>query len=347
VARKIPLLALALTPAVLAAHYLFHAGGTLVFVLAAVALAPLAWLIGEATENVSQHTGPGIGGFLNASFGNAPELIIALFAVSDGLPNVVRGSITGSVVSTSLLVLGVAMIAGGEGEVDRRSLLLQLALVAGAVLLFLVPSVPGWHGNPERHSLYLLTLPVAAVLFFVYLATTTYNLRRHAAGHTEEAAEGSWSLRAGLAVLCGATVATALVSEVLVGSLNAFGHALGLSQFFVAVVIVSLVGNAAEQGGAIVVARRGNTRLAAEIAISSPAQIAVFVAATVALLSGVIGRGLPLAFRPVELATMGIAAAVVAIVVANGRSKRSEGYLLVGIYALAVIWFAFAGDRPS
>jgi Ca2+:H+ antiporter len=345
VARKIPLGALAFTPAVLVAHYLLHADGTVIFVLAAVALTPLAWLIGEATENVSEHTGPGVGGFLNASFGNAPELIIALFAVSDGLPNVVRGSITGSVVSTSLLVLGVAMIVGGEGEVDRRSLLLQLALVIGAIVLFLVPSVPGWHGNPERHSLYLLTLPIAAVLFLVYLATTTYNLRRHAAAHVEEASEGAWSLRSGLIVLCAATVATALVSEVLVGSLDAFGHALGLSQFFVAVVVVALVGNAAEQGGAIVVARRGNTSLAAEIAVSSPAQIAVFVASTVALLSGVVGRGLPLAFRPVELATMGVAAVVVAITVANGRSKRSEGYLLVGIYALAVIWFGFAGDR--
>ncbi len=344
-ARKILLAALALTPAVLVVHYVFHADGTVLFLLAATALAPLAWLIGEATENVSQHTGPGIGGFLNASFGNAPELIIALFAVRDGLPNVVRGSITGSVVSTSLLVLGVAMIAGREGEVDRRSLLLQLALVFGAVLLFLVPSVPGWHGNPERHSLYVLTLPIAAVLFLVYLVTTTFNLRRHAAAHVGVAAEGTWALRSGLIVLCAATVATALVSEVLVGSLNAFGHALGLSQFFVAVVIVSLVGNAAEQGGAIVVARRGNTRLAAEIAISSPAQIAVFVASSVALLSGLVGRGLPLAFRPVELATMGLAAVIVAVTVANGRSKRSEGYLLVGVYALAVVWFAFAGDR--
>jgi Ca2+:H+ antiporter len=345
VARKIPLVALALTPIVLVAHYLFHADGTLLFVLAAAALAPLAWLIGEATENVAQHTGPGIGGFLNASFGNAPELIIALFAINNGLPNVVRGSITGSVVSSSLLVLGFAMITGGDGEVDRRSLGLQLSLLILAVLLFLVPSIPGWHGDPDRHSLYLLTLPVAATLFVVYLATTTYNLRRHAATHVGVASEHAWDLRTGVVILAVATVATALVSEVLVGSLEAFGHALGLSQFFIAVVIVAIVGNAAEHGGAIVVARRGNTSLAAEIAISSPAQIAVFVASAAALLSGLIGRGLPLAFRPVELATMGIATIVVAFTVANGRSKRSEGYLLVGIYALAVVWYAFAGDR--
>ncbi|HWB21492.1 MAG TPA: calcium/proton exchanger [Gaiellaceae bacterium] len=344
-ARKIPLLALALTPVVLAARYLFHADGTLVFVLACVALIPLAWLIGEATENVSEHTGPGIGGFLNASFGNAPELIIALFAIGNGLPDVVRGSITGSVVSSSLLVLGFAMITGGDGDVDRRSLSLQLGLLVLAVLLFLVPSVPGWHGDPDRHSLYLLTLPVAAVLLVAYLATTTYNLRRHAATHVGMASEHAWTLRTGIVILAAATVATALVSEVLVGSLDAFGHALGLSQFFIAVVIVAIVGNAAEHGGAVVVARRGNTSLAAEIAISSPSQIAVFVASIAALCSGLIGRGLPLAFRPVELATMGIAAVVVAITIANGRSKRSEGYLLVGIYALAVVWYGFAGDR--
>jgi Ca2+:H+ antiporter len=345
VARKIPLVALALTPIVLIAHYVFHLDGTLVFVLAAAALAPLAWLIGEATENVSQHTGPGIGGFLNASFGNAPELIIALFAVSAGLPDVVRGSITGSVVSTSLLVFGVSMIAGGDGDVDRPSLLPQVALVFGAVLLFLVPSIPGWHGDPERHSLYLVTLPIAALLLTVYLVMTARNLRQHAAAHQDKAAEGAWSLRAGLATLGGATIATALVSEVLVGSLTDFGNALGLSQFFVAVVVVSLVGNAAEQGGAIVVARRGNTRLAAEICVSSPAQIAAFVASTVALLSGIVGRGMPLAFRPVELATMAIAAIAVAIVIANSRSERREGFALVGIYALAVISFALAGDR--
>src|SRR5207302_2657387 len=120
---------LALTPIALAAHYAFHADATTRFVLAAAALVPLAWLIGESTEHAAEHTGPGIGGFLNASFGNAPELIIALFAIADGLPNVVRGSLTGSVVSNLLLVLGVAIIAGGDVvRLDRHSLLLQLGL---------------------------------------------------------------------------------------------------------------------------------------------------------------------------------------------------------------------------
>lgn len=336
---------LALTPITLIIDYGFGVSGTMTFVLSAAALAPLAFLIGEATENVAEHTGPGIGGFLNASFGNAPELIIAFFAIGSGLPDVVRGSITGSVVSTSLLVLGGAMIVGREGQIDRRSLALQVGMVFVAVLLFLVPSIPGLHGNPDRHSLYILTLPVAGALLAFYLVLTFRNLRRHREAHVAEAATGAWTLKRGLAVLAAATVATALISEILVHSLTAFGHALRLSEFFVAVVIVAIVGNAAEHGGAIVTARRGNANLAAEISVSSAAQVAVFVAPVIALLSFLVGRGLPLTFRPVELAAMGVAAVVVAITIADGRSKRSEGYLLVSVYAVAVIAFWFVGDR--
>ena len=152
-------------------------------------------------------------------------------------------------------------------------------------------------------------------------------------------------MRRSLATLGCATVATALVAEALVGSLEEFGAALGLSEFFVAVVIVAIVGNAAEHGGAIVVARRGRTMLASEIAVSSAAQVAVCVAPAVALLSFVVGDGLPLTFRPVELAAMGLAALVVAATVVDGRSRRREGIALVSAYAVAVIVFGLAGSR--
>src|SRR5581483_575190 len=219
-------------------------------VLSALALVPLAWLVGTATEHLAEHTGPGIGGFVNASFGNAPELIIALFAVADGLPNVVRGSLAGSVVSNLLLVFGFAILVGGRHALDRRSLVVQLGLVLVAVVLWLLPSVPGWDGDPERHSLYLTTLPVAAILLGAYLTITGRNLQRHRAAHDAEAAEEAWSLQTALIVLAVATAATAIVSELLVHTLAAFGHALGLSEFFVAIVIVAIVGNAAEHGGA-------------------------------------------------------------------------------------------------
>ena len=336
---------LALTPATLAAHYAFDVGGTPIFVLSAAALAPLAFVIGEATDNVAQHTGPGIGGFLNASFGNAPELIISLFAVGSGLPNVVRGSLIGSVVSNALLVLGAVMLAGGDGALDRRSLLLQIGMVFAAALFFLVPAIPGWHGDPERHSLYVLTLPVAAIVLLGYLALTFLNLRRHAASPRGAPDEHAWTLRKGLAALAAATVATAFVSEILVHSLDAFGHALGLSEFFVAAVIVAIVGNAAEHGSAVVVAHRGETHLATEIAISSAAQVAVFVAPAIALLSFLLGNDLPLSFRPVELVAVGVAAVAVAATVADGRSRRSDGFLLLGLYAATVAAFWVAGDR--
>jgi Ca2+:H+ antiporter len=345
VARVIVWVAVALTPIVLVADYVFDVTGTASFVLSAGALAPLAFVIGEATENVAEHTGAGIGGFLNASFGNAPELIISLFAVRSGLPNVVRGSLTGSIVSTALLVLGAAMAAGGAGPLDRRSLLLQIGMVIGAVLLFLVPSVPGWHGNPDRHELYLLTLPVAGALLAAYLLVTFLNLRRHAASPRAGPGEDAWRLRTAVIALAVATTATALVSEILVGSLDAFGRAIGLSQFFVATVIVAIVGNAAEQGGAIVIARRGNTRLGAEIAVSSSCQVAVFVTPAVALLSFFIGNELPLSFRPVELAAMLGAGLAVALAVADGRSRRWEGFVLLALYACVVVAFGVAGDR--
>jgi Ca2+:H+ antiporter len=344
VTRKILTGSLALTPIALVAHYVFHLGDTATFVLAAISLMPLAWLIGEATEHVAEHTGPGIGGFFNASFGNAPELIIALLAVYNGLPDVVRGSIIGSVVSNLLLVLGLTMLVGVQGEIDRRSLFLQLLIVGVAAAAFLIPSIPGWNGGHTMHTLYLVTLPMAAVLLALYIGITAYNLRRHHAEHVTSARASAWSMQTALIVLGVATVATAFVSEMLVGSLEAFGEAAGLSDFFVAIVIVAIVGNAAEHGGALVVARRGKIKLATEIAVWSAAPVAVFVAPAAALLSALVGTGLPLAFRPVEVATMAIAVVVVALVVVDARSKRWEGAALLGVYGAIVAAYWIAGD---
>ena len=349
--RKLLWGSLVLAPVTFVLRWGFHAGDVTLFAVAALALIPLAWLIGEATEHAGEHTGPGIGGFLNASFGNAPELIIALFAVGQGLPNVVRASIMGSVVSNLLLVLGIALMLGPGKAVrlDRQSLLVQLALTGIATLFFLVPAVPGWTGDPERHSLAVASIPVAVVLLLVYLAVTAWGLRRHKRLHAEsEAGEGEgegWSLPASLATLAVATVATALVSEILVHSLQAFADAAGLSEFFTAAVIVAIVGNAAEHGGAAVIAQRGNLRLATEIAVSSSAQVALLVTGAVALLSWIVKPALPLSFRPVELAAMGGAVVAVAVLLRDGRARRWEGAVLVGLYAVAAVGFGLAGDR--
>ena len=172
VIRKVLYALLALGPLVVIVDRTTDVGDITLFVLAALALIPLAWLIGEATEHAAHHTGPGIGGFLNATFGNAPELIIALIAVNEGLTEVVRGSLTGSVVGNLLLVLGFSLVFGGSGRIDRESSLTSFALVAIAVLLFLIPSIPGWEGDPDRHSLAVLSVPVSIVLLVIYVGVT-------------------------------------------------------------------------------------------------------------------------------------------------------------------------------
>src|ERR1700757_2142368 len=171
---------LLLAPATIGVDKLTGAGDVTLFVLAACALVPLAWLIGEATEHAAEHTGPGIGGFLNASFGNAPELIVALFAIGANLPVVVRGSLSGSVISNLLLVFGVTQVAGPDGaRIDRRSLLAQIGLVGAAVVALSVPVALGYTGAPERHIVVVASIPVAVILLLLYLAVVGRNLRRH------------------------------------------------------------------------------------------------------------------------------------------------------------------------
>jgi Ca2+:H+ antiporter len=343
--RKILFSSLALAPLVIGLHYLVHPPETAEFVLAAIALIPLAWLIGEATEHAAEHTGPGIGGFLNATFGNAPELIIALIAVHEGLTEVVRGSLTGSVIGNLLLVLGASLVAGGRGELDRYSSFLSFGLLGFATVLFLIPAIPSWEGDPDRHSLAVLSVPVSIVLLLVYVGVTLFSLRRHRALHvaSDEEIEG-WSFRLALGALAIATVVTALVAEILVGSLEVFADKVGLSEFFVAAVIVAIVGNAAEHGGAVVVAFRGKIALAGEIALSSAAQVAVFLIPAVALLSWLLDP-LALSFRPVEIAALAGSVAYTTLILFQGRSSRVRGGLLLLGYAVVVIAFFLAGDR--
>ena len=346
--RRILYALLALGPIVVALNAWTDVSENMLFVLSALALIPLAWLIGEATEHAAHHTGPGIGGFLNATFGNAPELIIALIAVNSGLTEVVRGSLTGSVIGNLLLVLGFSLFLGGNGRLDRESSLVSFALVGFAVVLFLIPSVPGWDGDPDRHSLAVVTVPVSIVLLLVYVGVTWYSLRRHSLMHVsdEAAVMSAWSLRRSLAVLAAATVVTALVAETLVHTLTAFADEAGLTDFFVAAVIVAIVGNAAEHGGAVVVAYRGNIKLAAEIALASSAQVAVFLIPAVALISWLI-EPLALSFRVVEILAMGGAVILAALLLYRGYSTRWRGAVLIAAYCGVAYAFYAVGDRAA
>jgi Ca2+:H+ antiporter len=343
--RAVLALLLLLGPVVVALDRLDAVGQIGLFVLAGAALIPLAWVIGEATDNLAHHTGPGIGGFLNATFGNAPELIIALVAIADGLNEIVRASLVGSIAGNLLLVLGFTLLFGQKGVIDRKSAYISLGLVGFAGALVLVVAVPGFHGDPDRHSLAVLSVPIAALLLTVRIVVTRFALRRQRRLRAlADPEEGGWTLPVALVVLGLATVVTALLTETLVGTLRAFAETAHLSEFFVAAVIVAIVGNATEHGSAVLLARRGRIKLAVEIPLASSAQIAGLLIPLVVLLSWFF-EPMALSFRPVELAAMGIAAALPALVLRTARTTSLGGAFLLVAYAALVVVFYLAGDR--
>jgi Ca2+:H+ antiporter len=314
------------------------------FLLAGAALIPLSWLIGEATDNLGRHTGPGIGGFLNATFGNAPELIIAIIAVSGGLTAIVKASLVGSIAGNLLLVLGFTLLFGQRGFIDRRSAYISLGLVGFTTVVVLGAAAPAFHSDPDYRSLARLSLPVAILLLVVCVIVTRYALRRQwQLFRPAEPEGGRWSLPAALVVLGAATIATAFVSETLIGALRIFASTAHLSEFFVAAVIVAIIGNATEHGSAVLLARRGRVKLATEIPLASSAQIAGLVIPLVVLISWGF-TPLALSFRPVELAAMAIAAALPALVLRTGRTTRLSGAILLAGYSALTVAFYLSGD---
>ena len=328
-ARRILWASLALAPATIALDYLAHLGNTALFVLAAIALIPLAWLIGEATEHAAEHTGPGVGGFLNASFGNAPELIIALFAIADGLPEVVRGSLAGSVdLEPPARVRRHADRRPGGAPRPPVAAHAARARAARRCRAVRAPSCSATPAIPSGTRRSLASIPIS-------VAAARALPRGHRpqpappqpSASAREAAVGAWTLPTALAVLGVATRRDGVRQRDPRPLARGFAQAVGASEFFIAAVIVAIVGNAAEHGGAIVIARAGKMKLASEIAISSSAQVALLVAPAVMLLSLLFTHALPLTFRWEELAAM--AGAVVArrqLIVRDGRSSRREGW---------------------
>ena len=336
---------LLLTPVVLILDWAGLADELVLFVLAGLALIPLSWVIGEATDQLANHTGPGIGGFLNATFGNAPELIIALIAVSSGLTEIVRASLVGSVAGNLLLVLGLTLLLGRQGPIDRRSAYLSLGLVGFTAVLVLAAAVPGFHGDENRRSLAELSVLISVVLLAVCAVVTRYALRRHRqiGLAAEPGSAGGWPLPTALTVLSVVTALTALVSETLVSTLQEFAAAAHLPEFFVAVIIVAIVGNATEHGSAIMLARRGRVKLATEIPLASGAQIAGLVLPLIALLSWG-WQPLTLSFRPFELVLLAAAAGLPALVLRNGRTSRLSGAILLSVYSVLAVTSYLVGD---
>jgi Ca2+:H+ antiporter len=340
---------------------LAHATPTLVFGAAALGVIPCAAVMGEATEAIAARTGPGIGGLLNVTFGNAPELIIAFFALIEGLQEVVKASLVGSIIGNILLVLGGAMLVGGlprekqtfsRTAAHAQSAMLMLALVA-LVFPALFQLIHG--GSLPRvgaeevdfgSDLEKISFGVAIVLLVSYTAGLVFSLKTHRSvfnPYEENEETHAWTVRRAGIYLAISAVAVGVMSEILVGSISDASDDIGLSQFFVGVFVVAIVGNAAEHWVAVLVAAKDKMDLAVNIAIGSSAQIALFVAPVLVLLSFVVGdHPMALVFNGYELGALLFAVLIANLVTQDGESNWFEGVQLLSLYAVLGLVFYFA-----
>jgi len=350
----------ALAPLAAALHW----GGIATFAFAALAIVPLAGLMGEATESLAARLGAGVGGLLNATFGNAAELIIALVALQRGLYDVVKASLTGSIIGNILLVLGLACVAGGIGR--ERQVFDRAAAAAGSTLLVLaviglvVPAMFQFVAGAAARSGAIavgreallertLSLEISLVLFIAYLLSLLFSLRTHrhlyagqAHRDAHDAGHATASVPRAAATLLVATALVAWMSELLVGAVEEASHALGLTEVFVGVIVVAVIGNAAEHSTAVTVAMKNKMDLALNIAIGSSIQIALFVAPLLVFFSYLMPHGpMDLRFTPFEVLAVAISVGVVNLVAQDGESNWLEGALLLAVYLVLGIAFFF------
>lgn len=333
----------------------FHAPGVWVFLVSALALLPLAGWMGRATEELAARAGSTVGGLLNATFGNAAELIIAGIALAAGKIEVVKASITGSILSNLLLVLGLSIFLGGLRFSSQRFNIqaanLMTSLLTLSLLALLLPALfdlaerSYFRVDPRLPDL-SFSHAAAIVLILVYLANILFSLRTHrdlVGSGGEEHLEGAvWSLPVAVGVLALATVGVALMAELLVGSLEAATETLNLSEFFVGIILIPLVGNAAEHFAAVSFALKNKMDLSVQIAIGSSLQIALLVAPLLVLLGWMIGKPLDLVLRnPLELGALFASIIATNAVVRDGETNWLEGFLLLGVYALLAFAFFF------
>jgi Ca2+:H+ antiporter len=341
---------------------LLHADAVAVFAASALGVIPTAALMGRATEELAARSGPGVGGLLNVTFGNAPELIIALFALGAGLHEVVKASIVGSILGNILLVLGMSMLAGGAKRDRQRfelraataqSLMLLLATVALVMPAIFQLVAGGGLPNPTAravefsHDLQALSVGVAVVLLASYAAGLVFSLKTHAhlfnPSHDEPEHGGeAWSVRKSVLMLAVAGAAVGWMSEILVHSITEASETIGLSPFFVGVIVVAVVGNAAEHWVSVYFAVRDKMDISVNIAVGSAAQIALFVAPILVLASFVIGPfPMALVFNGFEIGAIFLAIIIANEVTQRGESTWYEGLQLLAIYIVLGLTFYF------
>ncbi|MDX6604110.1 MAG: Ca2+:H+ antiporter [Solirubrobacterales bacterium] len=339
----------------------FGATATIVFVVSALGIVPTAALMGRATEELAARSGPGIGGLLNVTFGNAPELIIALFALGQGLQEVVKASIVGSILGNILLVMGAAMLAGGIGRdkqtFSRTGVSIQTTMLLLAAAALIMPAIfelvegkglpqPGAEAIHYGGTVEHLSLAVAIVLIVTYVIGLFFSLKTHRDifnPEYEDEDSWGWSVRTSVIALAIAGVLVGIMSEVLVGSITEASKSVGLSEFFIGVIVVAIVGNAAEHWVAVLVAMKNKMDLAVNIAVGSSAQVALFVAPVLVLASFFIGPfPLALVFNGFELGAILIAILIANYVTQDGESTWFEGVQLLAVYFVFGLAFYFA-----
>ncbi len=329
----------------------FNWGEVWIFVFSSIAIIPMAGYIGEATEMLAARAGPRLGGLLNATLGNAAELIITIFAIREGLLELVKASITGSILGNILLVLGMSMLMGGVRNgvqlFDRRQAGNNAILLVLAVIALVIPSVlSGSIGPSSSIKVELLSLGVATAMMILYILGVIYSLKAQGGPLTARpsleqfpAQHNVWSVRKSLLVLGVSTVGVAWMSEVLVHSVEPVVLQLGISEFFLGVVLIPIVGNVAEHLVAVKVAMQNQMDLSVEIAISSSLQIALFVAPVLVFLSLLFGNPLQLIFNEFELLALIVGVMIAALVSADGESNWLEGAELLAVYVILALAF--------
>ncbi len=321
-----------------------------IFAFSAVGVIPLAAYIGESTESLAYYTGPQLGGLLNATLGNAAELIITIVAIQAGLLELVKASITGSILGNLLLVLGMSMLLGGMKngvqKFNRQQASNNAVLLVLTVLILLIPSLFSHYIGPDTDvKVEALSLGVAGIMIILYLLGLFFSFKASAGGpltpeiDTHPHHKPAWSWKFALFILGLSTVGVAWLSEVLVGSIEPVVEALGISEFFIGIIFIPLIGNIAEHLVAVQVAVRNKMTLSVEIAVASSLQIALFVAPVLVFISLLMGHPLTLVFNQFELIALVAGVMIAAMVSTDGESNWLEGVELLAIYIILALAF--------
>jgi len=337
--------------------YIFHLSQSISFFLAALAIIPLAAFMGKATEEIASRKGAAIGGLLNAPFGNATELIIAFIALSKGYIDVVKASITGSIIGNLLLVMGASFLAGGlkfkTQKFNRAVVGNGGSMLTTAVIGLVVPSMYSYTtGLAQTHPVVVrLSEWVAVALLFVYFLGLVFSLHTHKkimcveeeGEAANECEEHHWSMKKAVSVLILSTVFVAIESEILVDSIHAVISALHLTELFVGIIIVAIIGNASEHAAAIFMAMKGKADLAMNISQGSSIQVVLFVAPVLVLFGMVIGQPMSLVFTHFEVLAVAVSVIIAGAVAQDGESNWYEGVMLLSVYLILACAFFFLG----